>query len=333
VSTSFSSLSILMVAALGVPALAALRHEQPLRGALGQEGNPAEKAPVAQEAAANDLDGALTKLEGAVKSKQLNAEIFDQLRASLEQRPGVTPNDPNSRVVTARLQRFVEGLRERGDAGTLSSKHIDMLREQIIDERLEIAVDKLSEAAQASKATEAEFQAVVAQLTQRAQVSRSYDNKSDEMKSELSRELNVLQQRWKAEGIDRTEVERFRRRATGARIDNAIASLHAQATSNDLTVNDLVRLRGLLDNHAARAADDAEFTALRTKLIENLDTIEGKMRSGALDPEELMRMRENLRSVREASVDKPAEKEKKPTDKPTDKPSEKRDQKPTPEKP
>ncbi len=327
-STSIRSLSIVLAAGLGLPALAGT-----LGHGIWQEGDPARTAPVAQEAAARDLDGSLAKLETALRAKQLNAEVFDAVRASLEQRPGIPPHDPNSRIVTARLQRVVEGLRERSESDKLAARHIDMLREQIVDERVELAIDRLAEAAQNSKASEADFEAVAAQLTHRAQVSRSFDERTDEMKAELTRELNLLQQRWKAEGIDRAEVERFRRRAAGARIDNALGSLHAQAMAGDLMVSDLVRLRGLLDNHAARAANDAEFTALRARLIENLDAIEGKLRSGALDPEDLVRMRENLRSTREASADKPAQKPtQKPTEKPVEKPVDKGDQKPT-EKP
>lgn len=269
--------------------------------------------PSQDTSAASDTD---TSLEHRVDVAldELSAEIsrgapedveFGPVRAAVREMAGVD-EDPRGPVVAARLEQAIDGLELRAKACTLNAIHVDMLREQLVDLRLDCAVDVLQAMAASGSAVPPEIYKVVNdQIVRRAEVARSFDAKSVDLRMRLQAGLDHLAELGKESELENDDIEAFRALLLEERVQHALANLERRALASDLTSAELLRLRGILEDHAARHPEDAEFAALQERFKNALDVLEQRIRAGRVDASEVARLRDTMtRRVREASAKK-----------------------------
>ena len=118
------------------------------------------------------------------------------------------------------------------------------------------------------------------EIARRAEVSRSFDNKSDELRTRLQASLGELEKRAKTKPLSSSEVADYRGQLTELRIDHAITVLEACANANDLTPCELQRVRSMLEDHAVHAPADEDFATMREHKDAALADLETRARSG-----------------------------------------------------
>jgi len=248
-----------------------------------------------------DAAAALDALAAKLRSGKLEAANFEMLKTAIQQRPEASAPDPQARVVTARLQRAIEGLQMRAEKGSLKAQHLDALREQLIDEKIDRALEQLGSSPAPSGSTAIALETVATLVERRADASRSFDPNADEMRAQVQRELKALEQKATDKPLPPEALTDFRAMLTDLRLAHAVNVVESMAAANDLTAVELARVRGIVDDHAARNPGDTEFQRIREQMTSKLDELEPLLKSGSIDASEVAKLREPLRSTREAS--------------------------------
>lgn len=281
---------------------------QPGRATPPTQGNPQDER----------IDTALDQLSTKIQSRQVQAGDYDAVRQALREGRATDAG------AQARMQRFEQTLDTfdtRFKNQRLTPAHVDMLRQQVIDARLDQALDRWAEAAKAGKVTEAEYKAIADQLARRAEVAQSFDPSAAQMRSRLQTRLQELQSRGAATPLRDQDIADFRRDLFEQRLEHSLSGLEARAKDQDLTRAELAQLRGLLDDRAMAVKDDAQFADMHKRLGNALDALDQKVASGQVDPNEVAKLKAMLiRNAREASgtpKEKPGEKPLEKPDKPT----------------
>lgn len=253
------------------------------------------------------LNSSLDDLSKRLAEKRLEAADYDRVRAALREReqPGAQA-DPRSRARAMRMEQALDTFDERFKNQRLKAAHVDMLREQLVDERLDMAIDRWRMAAAAGKVTEHEYKAVARELQRRAEVAQSFDPEAQTMRARLQARLDDMQKRGVAAPVGNADVAAFRDELLDLRLQHAVANLERHAADNDLTRAELGRLRGILEDHADDAAQDAELKSLSERLNNAITGLEQKVAAGKVDPAEVAKLKALLmRKAREASNDTP----------------------------
>jgi hypothetical protein len=276
------------------------RTEMPCRGAQGH--TAANDTDTSLE---HRVDVALDELSAQISRGPLADVDFGPVRAALREMAGID-EDPRGPVVVARLEQAIDGLEQRAKACTLNAIHVDMLREQLVDLRLDCAVDALQAMAESGATVAPEIYKVVNdQIVRRAEVARSFDAKSVDLRMRLQAGLDHLAELGKEGELESADIEGFRTLMLEERVQHALANLERRAQAADLTSAELLRLRGILEDHAARHPEDSEFAALHERFKNALDVLEQRIRAGRVDATEVARLRDTMtRRVREASAKK-----------------------------
>jgi hypothetical protein len=90
------------------------------------------------------------------------------------------------------------------------------------------------------------------------------------------------------------DVAAYRTVLLDVRLDHAIANLERRAAADVLMAADVSRVRGLLEDHAVHAADDAEFVAMQQRMTLSLDALEQRLKSGKVDAVEVSKLRDDM---------------------------------------
>jgi hypothetical protein len=259
----------------------------------GREGAAMVLADGAQE---SKLDAALDELAAKAQRGTPTHEDFERLRGVVREFGDANvESDPRSRLFASRVQQAVDALEQRSKSGTLTPAHFDMIREQLVDQRLDRALDQLQSVAGGDRPVASEhFRAISDQLVKRDAVSKSFDPKAAEMRMRMQAELARLQDKNKTAAPKLEDVAAYRTTLLGARLDHAIANLERRASASDLTQAELTRVRGLLEDHAVHAADDPDFVAMHERMKSTLDSLEQSLKSGRVDAVEVARLRDDL---------------------------------------
>ena len=258
-----------------------------------REGAAMALADVAQD---QKLDAALDELAAKSQHAAPTHEDFERVRSVVREVGDANVEaDPRSRIVAARVQQALDALEQRAKAGTFTAAHIDMIREQLVDQRLDRALDQLQSVAGGDRPAGSEhFRAITDQLVRRDEVSKSFDPKAAEMRMRMQAELARLQDKNKTAAPKLEDVAAYRTTLLDARLDHAIANLERRAAADDLTAADVTRVRGLLEDHAVHAADDAEFVAMQQRMTLSLDALEQRLKAGKVDAVEVSKLRDDM---------------------------------------
>lgn len=251
------------------------------------------------------LNSALDDLSTRIGEKRLEAADYERVRAALRERhmPGEQA-DPRARARAERFEQSLATFDQRFKNQKLKAAHVDMLREQLVDERLDMAIDRWRNAAAAGKVTEAEYHAVARELKQRAQVAQSFDPEANAMHTRLQARLDEMRNKGNTAPLRNEDVLGFRDELIEMRLQHAIANLERHAAADDLTRADLAHLRGMLEDNAADAAQDAELKALHERMNNAIAGLEQKVAAGKVDPAEVAKLKAlMIRKAREASTD------------------------------
>jgi hypothetical protein len=245
--------------------------------ALAAGRDPIEDPSTRQTAAALDA------LSDRIQQGHLEAADLDAVKSALRDRPPFDPPDPRAPARLARMEAALDTFVARLKRHKLVPAHVDMIREQLVDEQLDRAVERWRIAAAGGKATEEEYRAVAGLIADRAEVSRSFDPAANAMQRQLQARLDELLRRGKDKPLRGEDVADFRNALIDLRLEHSIASLEARAGDEDLTRADLARFRGILQDHALDARNDADFAAMRQRLDNAVDAIEQKVTAGTVE--------------------------------------------------
>jgi hypothetical protein len=286
-------------------ALALLSSSAAGSGTLRLQPQDATAASDTDTSLEHRVDVALDELSAQISRGSLDDVDFGPVRAAVREMAGVD-EDPRGPVVAARLEQAIDGLEQRAKACTLNAIHVDMLREQLVDLRLDCAVDALQAMVESGTAVPPEIYKVVnEQIVRRAEVARPFDAKSVDLRMRLQAGLDHLAELGKEGQLKSEDIEAFRVLLLEERVQHALANLERRAQAGDLTSAELLRLRGILEDHAARHPEDSEFAALHERFKNALDVLEQRIRAGRVDATEVARLRDTMtRRVREASAKK-----------------------------
>jgi hypothetical protein len=253
------------------------------------------------------LDTALDELSTKVQARKVDAADYERVRTALRDRAagGTTP-DPLTQARTARIEQSIDVLDERFKNQKLSPAHVDMIREQLIDERLDQAIERWRNAVAAGKVSEDEYRAIAQQLNRRAEVAQSFDPEALQMRQHLQTRLEALQARAKDTPLKPDDVAEFRKDLLDQRLEHSLGNLERRAADQDLTRAELERTRGILEDHPDLTRDDAELGALHQRLGNALSALEQKVATGKVDPSEVGKLRALLiHKAREAGMPAP----------------------------
>ena len=261
--------------------------------------SPKVEAPPARAAAgATDqkLDAALDELAAKAQRGAPSHEDFERVRSVVREVGDANVEaDPRSRIVAARVQQSLDALEQRAKSGAFTLAHIDMIREELVDQRLDRALDQLQSVAGGEKPVASEhFRAITDQLVRRDDVSKSFDPKAAELRMRMQAELARLQDKNKPAAPKREDVAAFRSVLLDGRLDHSIANLERRAAAGDLTSAEVTRVRRLLEDHGAHATDDADFVAMQERMKKSLDELDQRVKSGKVDAVEVAKLRDDM---------------------------------------
>src|SRR5688572_7687267 len=204
---------------------------------------------------------------------------FEELRTLVRQ---MSPAEPiaagvtvPARTETSKLERAVDALERRARQGPLSVAHVDMLHEQIIDARIDDALDAMGRKVSAGQELDPiEVATLRDQLDRRVQVAASFDLKAFDLNATMQSPLAMLRDRAAADQLTQDDLRGFRRVLTDARIGHAISTIESRSRARDLGLGELQRLRDIIDDHVARAPDPDAASREYASLIYAVDQLD-----------------------------------------------------------
>lgn len=275
------------------------------------------------------IDAALLQLRRTVEEPPAPGELatagssgreeppsFEELRSLLRQSAAAEPIAAGvqvpARAETSRLERAVDALERRSFEGPLAVAHVDMLHEQVIDARIDAALDAIGRKVSAGEEVDAtEVATLRERIERRVQVAASFDPQASELNATMQSPLAMLRDRAAAGLLTPDDLRGFRRVLTDARIEHAISTIESRSRARDLGLAEIQRLRDVVDEHVARAPDPESASREYAGLIEAIDQLDEGLREGTLEPGRGYALRRALeRSAREASYEKPKDGER-----------------------
>lgn len=248
------------------------------------------------------VDEAVQMLEKDVLAGKPSKEAFDGLRKQvMTLGEGAANANPRAGELSKRLNRRIADLEARAQKGEASAEDFSILREQMVDTRLENAIARLSSKASESGLEREDVGRLTTLIQARAEAAKTLDPQAAESSQSMIRAVAAMEKKGKLTPVD---FGHLRSSLAEARLDRAMADLEKRAVNKKATKADFERVTEVLaDRTDAMGTDQAK--TLQTRLQNAIQKLEEKAANGNVTAEEFSSLRDNLvKKAREASASK-----------------------------
>lgn len=202
-----------------------------------------------------EVDQAIASLQERIRSTNLQARDFSWVGDAIGRwARSIKPDFPNACNLRKNLNRKVGDLAGRATSAFVRMEHLAELQEQVIDSRLDRAIQHLLDQVAKRGGTRELYYKIVRMLHERADVVEHPD--ADEMRARLVASLDELYQR----GFDSVQaLKEWRVFFIQAKLYRAKALLAKHASRMELTRYDYAQVRYLWNQRARAVAGENPF--------------------------------------------------------------------------
>ncbi|MFT5052734.1 MAG: hypothetical protein ACI8QZ_004171 [Chlamydiales bacterium] len=267
-----STITLTLSLLFSTSALAQTGTEAGLQDASATTTIDATKAGVVVSAS---LDSVQTK----VLAGETSPEAFDGIKASiLQMGTGMSQTSP---MAGERLQRRVADLELRAKGGSATAEDFAILREQVVDARLDHAITQLATAAKAPSMSSASFAQVSELLQARAAATAELDPQAADGNQAVIRVVYQMQKKSGTSILEDTDFALLRSSLAETRLDRAMVDLQQRAVMRVASPTDYARVGDVLTDRT-KVIGTSAAKELQVSLSDALTKLKAKADAGGV---------------------------------------------------
>ncbi len=240
-----------------------------------------------------------------VKQKNATHTEFEALRTALrEQAEALEATHPRAKALRERLAAVIDELEERAKSAALEADVLERLHEDLIEARLDRALDWLQRQALKRDATRTDYERVARALGERAENAKAKDGDTGNERERFTKLVDDLEARGKTYVLAESDFAPLRAALIDARLNRAMAWLEDQAVARNASRADFERVSRLLAERAEAAkATEPDAVEKTQRLQKALAKLEERAANAAITREEFQQLKDQLfKKAREAGA-------------------------------
>jgi len=187
------------------------------------------------------------KLQAAVLAGNLSPRSFDAVKTEITQMgEGMSQTNPMAAQLGQRLTRRLADLQSRSQTGKATAQDFAILREQVIDTRIDYAISQIATSAKASSTSPEQFAQVSSLLQARGAASVDIDPQGAESNQSVILVVSNMQKKAGVGDVSLPDISALRSRLAEARLDRAMTDLQTRAVTKVASSEDYLRLNEVL---------------------------------------------------------------------------------------